>query len=133
MLDRAIASVLTYADQGSDRLVLLTALANGVAEEVFFRGALYAAVGPSQPVAAIDRGVHAGDYDHPQPGAGAGLWRDGHAVRAAAARLRRHPGADCSRHLIWSTLMLRFLPPLFRRRPKSSQPESDRRSGAGWA
>jgi membrane protease YdiL (CAAX protease family) len=45
VLDRAIHSVLRYANQGSDPLVLVTTLANGAAEEVFFRGALYAAVG----------------------------------------------------------------------------------------
>src|SRR3712207_7587123 len=43
VLARAIGSVLSYADQGSAPLVLTTTLANGVAEEVFFRGALYAA------------------------------------------------------------------------------------------
>ena len=45
VLNQAITSILTYAHQGSDRLVMLTALANGAAEEVFFRGALYAAAG----------------------------------------------------------------------------------------
>jgi membrane protease YdiL (CAAX protease family) len=49
VLDRAISSVLTYADEGDDRLVLLTTLANGAAEEVFFRGALYAAIGQEHP------------------------------------------------------------------------------------
>ena len=46
-LDAAITRVLRYAHQGRPGLVLTTALANGVAEEVFFRGALYAAVGSS--------------------------------------------------------------------------------------
>ena len=52
VLDRAISSVLQYADQGNDGLVVLTTLANGAAEEVFFRGALYAAVGERRPVVA---------------------------------------------------------------------------------
>ena len=43
MLDRAITAVLRYAERRVGPLVLLTTLANGAAEEVFFRGALYAA------------------------------------------------------------------------------------------
>ncbi len=35
-----VADVLVFADEGDDRRVLLTTLANGVGEEVFFRGAL---------------------------------------------------------------------------------------------
>ena len=50
VLDRAITKVLRYAHQGSTPLVLMTTLANGVAEEVFFRGALYAAIGVDHPV-----------------------------------------------------------------------------------
>ena len=42
--------MLRYAHQGSTPLVATTALANGVAEEVFFRGALYAAIGVDRPV-----------------------------------------------------------------------------------
>ena len=39
-LNRAVGSVLHYADDGSTPLVLATASANAVAEELFFRGAL---------------------------------------------------------------------------------------------
>src|SRR4051794_23409659 len=52
VLERAIGSVLRYADQGTTPLVLTTTLANGVAEEVFFRGSVYAAAGASRPVLA---------------------------------------------------------------------------------
>ena len=41
--------MLRYADQGRP-LVLTTTLANGVAEEVFFRGSVYAAAGATRPV-----------------------------------------------------------------------------------
>ena len=44
-LDRAISRVLVFAEEGDEPLVLLTTLANGLGEEVFFRGALYAALG----------------------------------------------------------------------------------------
>src|SRR5271155_2903799 len=40
-LRRAIATVLRYADAGSTPLVVLIASSNGVAEELFFRGALW--------------------------------------------------------------------------------------------
>ena len=50
VLDRAIRKVMRYAHQGSTPLVATTALVNGVAEEVFFRGAVYAAVGVDRPV-----------------------------------------------------------------------------------
>lgn len=51
VLDNAVARVLRFADRGSTPLVVLTTCANGVAEELFFRGALYAAVGGRHPVA----------------------------------------------------------------------------------
>ncbi len=52
VLNEALASVLTYASRGSDPLVLATTLANGVAEEIFFRGALFTALGSHNPVPA---------------------------------------------------------------------------------
>ena len=51
LLDQAIGGILRYADEGSTALVLLTACTNGVAEELFFRGALWSAVEDSRPVA----------------------------------------------------------------------------------
>ena len=50
MLSEAVTSALRYASRGSDPLVLLTTLANGVAEEVFFRSALFDAVGDRHAV-----------------------------------------------------------------------------------
>ena len=44
-----VRSVLEYADQGSMRLLLLVTIINGIAEELFFRGAAYAAI-PRHPV-----------------------------------------------------------------------------------
>lgn len=49
-LDRQVRSVLDFADQGSLPLLVLITAVNGVAEEVFFRGAVHAAV-PRHPVA----------------------------------------------------------------------------------
>lgn len=114
VLDRAIGSVLEYAFQSSGRRVLVTTLANGAAEEVFFRGALYAAVGRRNPV-AVSTGVYV---------LATVATRNPALVLASAAMgalfgfQRRASGgiqAPILTHLTWSVLMLRFLPPLFRR------------------
>lgn len=44
-----VSSVLDYADQGSLPLLVAITLVNGIAEELFFRGAAYAAI-PRRPV-----------------------------------------------------------------------------------
>jgi membrane protease YdiL (CAAX protease family) len=49
VIDRQVSSVLDHADQGVTPILLLITVVNGVAEELFFRGALYAAV-PRHPV-----------------------------------------------------------------------------------
>src|SRR4051812_1474144 len=57
-LSRYVASALQYADRGDQRLVLATALANGAAEEIFFRGAVYDVLGDRNPVVTTT-GVYA--------------------------------------------------------------------------
>jgi uncharacterized protein len=47
----ALHNVLTKADAGPAGLVLAVALANGLGEELFFRGALFSALGTHHPVA----------------------------------------------------------------------------------
>lgn len=49
-LDHQVRSVLDFADQGSLPLLVVITAINGVAEELFFRGAAYAAT-PRHPVA----------------------------------------------------------------------------------
>jgi len=44
-----VRSVLEYADQGSMSILLVVTVVNGIAEELFFRGAAYAAI-PRHPV-----------------------------------------------------------------------------------
>ena len=114
LLDRAISSVLEYAFQGSDRLVLVTTLANGAAEEVFFRGALYAAAGRHSPVVTSTGGYILATVATRNPA----LVLASAAMGALFALQRRATGgiqAPMLTHLTWSTLMLRYLPPLFRR------------------
>jgi len=112
-LNRAINSVLRYADQGSNGPVLITTLANGAAEEVFFRGALYAAIG-NRPVAASTGVYVLATVATRNPA----LVLASVAMGALFGLQRRASGgiqAPMLTHLTWSVLMLRFLPPLFRR------------------
>lgn len=113
VLDLAIRSILSYADQGATPLVLVTTLANGAAEEVFFRGALYAAIGEAHPVALSTLTYALATVTTRNPA----LVLAAAAMGTLFAAQRRASGgiqAPVLTHLTWSTLMLRFLPPLFR-------------------
>jgi uncharacterized protein len=113
VLERALASVLQYAKQGNGPLVALTALANGAAEEVFFRGALYAAVGVKGPVAGSTAAYALATTATRNPA----LILASIPMGALFALQRRASGgiqAPVITHLVWSTLMLKYLPPLFR-------------------
>jgi membrane protease YdiL (CAAX protease family) len=112
-LDTSIRRVLQFAEQGNMPLVLLTTYANGLGEELFFRGALYAALPHRQAVVA-STGVYA---------LATVTTRNPSLVLAATvmgtlfALQRRASGgllAPVLTHLTWSTLMVRYLPPLFR-------------------
>ena len=112
VLDDALGSILRFAAQGYEPLVLLTTLANGAGEEIFFRGAVYAAVGTRHPV-AVSTAVYAATT----------LATRNPALVAAATVMgsvfgwqRRATGgiqAPILTHLTWATLMIRYLPPLF--------------------
>ena len=109
-LRRAIASVLRYADAGSTPLVVLIASGSGVAEELFFRGALWS--GP-RPLRTTTLAYAASTAATGNPALVlAGLitsvifgWQ-----RAATGGVL----APAVTHVTWSVLMLRYLPPLFR-------------------
>ncbi|PWN04196.1 CPBP family intramembrane metalloprotease [Nocardioides silvaticus] len=115
VLDAAVSDVLLFAEEGDDRLVLLTTLANGVAEEVFFRGALYAALGDHHPVASSTAVYTLATSTTRNPA----LVLAAAAMGGLFALQRRASGgvqAPALTHLTWSALMVRYLPPLFRRR-----------------
>ena len=113
VLDRAIGKVLVFAEEGSGPLVVATTLANGLGEEVFFRGAMYAALDADRAVAASTAVYTLATASTRNP-----------ALMLAAAVMgtlfglqRRASGglqAPVITHLTWSTLMVRYLPPLFR-------------------
>ena len=113
-LDRAIGSVLHYADDGSTPLVLATASANAVAEELFFRGALWSLVAESHPVIKTTLAYAASTAATRNPA----LVLAGTATSVLFGLQRRTSGgimAPALSHLTWSLLMLRYLRPCSRR------------------
>jgi membrane protease YdiL (CAAX protease family) len=121
ILNEALASVLSYADRGSDPWVLATTLANGVAEEVFFRGALFSALGVHSPV-PLSTAVYmltTSATRNPALVLAAGVMGSLFAVQ------RRASGgiwAPILTHVTWSALMLRYVPSLFRGPASSDGP-----------
>lgn len=110
-LDRQVRSVLEFADQGSAALLLLVTVVNGVAEELFFRGAAYAAI-PRHPVAWTTLAYIVATL------------ATGNVMLAFAAVLlggvcglqRRASGgvlAPILTHVTWSSVMLFALPAIF--------------------
>ncbi len=105
-------NVLDYAREGSLPLVLAVTLINGVAEEIFFRGGLFAAIGRRRPV-LISTAVYT-----------VATAATGNPMLAFAALTlgfvfglqRRASGgilASSLTHVTWSTIMVFALPPLF--------------------
>jgi hypothetical protein len=114
-LQEGLASVLGYADDGPFPLTFATVLANGVAEEVFFRGALFAAVPEPHQVAAS-----AAAYTATAAGTGnPAMTLAAGAMGTLFGLQRRASGgilASTLSHVTWSALVLRFMPPVVRRR-----------------
>ena len=110
-LDDQVRSVLDFADEGAVPLLLLITAVNGVAEELFFRGAAYAAV-TRYPVpvttlayalATLATGNVMLAFAAVLLGAVVGLER-----RASGGIL-----APILTHVTWSSVMLFALPALF--------------------
>jgi uncharacterized protein len=109
-LRRAIASVLRYADAGPGPLVVLIASGSAVAEELFFRGALWS--GP-RPLRTTTFAYVASTAATGNPA----LVLAGLVTSVVFGWQRGATGgvvAPAVTHVAWSMLMLRFLPPLFR-------------------
>lgn len=127
-LSNAIGSVLGYADSGSTPLVLLTACTSAVAEELFFRGALWSAVHRSRPLATTTLAYAATTAATRNPA----LVLAGTATSVLFGLQRRASGGilvPAITHVTWSVLMLRYLPPLFRDsggpwRPERAEPRA---------
>ena len=107
-----VDDVLAHADEGYLPLIAVVTLVNGVAEEVFFRGGLFAAIGRTRPV-LISTAVY-----------GVATLATGNVMLVFAALVlglllglqRRASGgilAPVITHVTWSSAMLFVLPPLF--------------------
>ncbi|MBA2561018.1 MAG: CPBP family intramembrane metalloprotease [Propionibacteriales bacterium] len=114
VLDRAVGTVLAFAEEGSTPVIVATTLANGLGEEVFFRGALYAALDADRAV-VVSTAVYAvatASTRNPALVLAAGVMGTLFSLQRRASGGLQAPALT---HLTWSTLMVRCLPPLFRR------------------
>jgi len=113
LLDNAISRVLVFAEEGNDPAVLLTTLANGLGEEVFFRGAMYAALGDRHPVVSSTAiyALSTTTTRNPALVLAAGVMGTLFGLQRRASNGLQAPVIT---HLTWSALMVRYLPPLFR-------------------
>ena len=107
-----IAGVFEYATAGNLALVVAIALVNGIAEELFFRGALYSALGKYYPVvySTIIYIVVTLASGNPMLGFAAIL------LGLVCALERRATGgvlAPMLTHVAWTAIILLALPPLF--------------------
>jgi len=109
-LRSAIASVLRYADAGSTPLVVLIAAGSGVAEELFFRGALWSGPRPLRTT-TLAYAVSTAATGNPA------LVLAGVITSVVFGWQRGASGgvlAPALTHVTWTVLILRYLPPQFR-------------------
>ena len=106
-------NVLGYAKAGSLWLVALVTLVNGVAEELFFRGALFAAIGRKNPVV-----ISTVLYALATVAGGNPVLVFAAAILGLVTGLQRRAGggvlAPVLTHITWSMAMLLVLPYIFR-------------------
>lgn len=107
-----IARVLQFAHQGTLLPILLITLINGIAEEMFFSGALYTALGRRYPV-TISTVLYVGAT---MASANLMLGFAAIFVGTVCALERRASGgvlAPILTHFVWGLIMVFALPPLF--------------------
>lgn len=109
-----VAGVLAHANEGNLALVAFLALANGAAEEVFFRGALFAAIGVRHPVLISTLVYAIVTIATANP-----MLVFAAVVMGVLFGLQRRASGGILgpilTHLTWSAVMLFALPPLFPR------------------
>ena len=108
-----VTRVLDFANHGPLALVAFITVINGVAEELFFRGALYTALGKAYP-AVISTVIYvvatSATTGNPMLGVAAAI------VGAVCALERRATGgvlAPTLTHFFWGLVMVLALPPVF--------------------
>jgi membrane protease YdiL (CAAX protease family) len=107
-----VEHVLAHARYGSLSLVAVITLLNGIAEEIFFRGGLYAAIGRRHAVTVSTLVYALATVATLNPM----LIFAALTLGAVLALQRRASGgilAPVITHITWSTMMLFLLPPLF--------------------
>jgi len=108
--------VLGYARAGNLRIILLITLVNGVTEELFFRGALFAAIGVRFPVL-----ISTIIYSLATVAGGNPVLVFAAAMLGTVVALQRRAGggvlAPILTHITWSLTMLLVLPPIFANAP----------------
>ncbi len=107
-----VRHVLAHAQQGNLALVAVVTLLNGIAEEVFFRGALFAAIGRRYPVQ-----ISTIIYAIVTVATGNPMLIFAAVVMGFLFGLQRRASggilASMLTHVTWSTVMLLALPPIF--------------------
>lgn len=112
LLAGQVIAVLEYTTEVSWRLVVLIAIVNAIAEEMFFRGALFSAFGRHYPL-VLSTALYT-----------AAMFAAGNLMVAVAALVlgtvcgieRRATGgvlAPVLTHLVWGLIMVLALPPIF--------------------
>ena len=104
--------VIGYARANNLAIVFVILIVNGIAEELFFRGALFAAIGVHHPVL-----ISTVIYAMATVSGGNPMLVFAAAVLGTVVGLQRRAGggvlAPILTHLTWSSAMLFALPPLF--------------------
>ena len=108
---KIIDTVLQHAQQGNTALIFFVTLLNGASEEVFFRGALFAAIGRKHPIpiSVVIYALVTIATGNPMLVFAAVLMGTlfGFPRRASGGIL-----ASMITHLVWSVIMLIALPPI---------------------
>lgn len=112
VLAEPITRVLAFANQGSLLLIVVITLVNGIAEELFFRGALYTVLQKRYPVP-----ISTFLYVVATSASGNVMLGFAAVILGAVCALeRRATGgvlAPVLTHLVWGLIMVLALPPLF--------------------
>ena len=107
-----ITPVLMFAHQGSFLLIVVITVINGIAEEIFFRGALYSALGRYHPVVISTVLYVCATMAGGNPMLGfAAIF-----LGTVCALERRASGgvlAPMLTHFVWGLIMVLALPPMF--------------------
>jgi membrane protease YdiL (CAAX protease family) len=126
-LDNAVSGALVFADRGREPWVLLTTCANGIGEEIFFRGAMYAALPGADPVLSSTTvyTLTTAATRNPALVLAAGVMGTLFGYQRRATQGLQAPLLT---HLTWSALMVTLLPRISRWATKQSRTARSRKA-----